>query len=269
MTPCLLWCCLSATVAPAPDDPGDAMPVVLLAGTDEYKAAKATEAVYEGVVENNPGDGVGKPTRFNAYRLRAKDADGKEFVRELYVPGKAFLLAPFVGKRVRVTGKFADTPADGKTYLELWPAQLQEATAVVAAAPAPDGVHARCNWQPDEARKLGQRVFIYRSGRELAQGLKLRGDATDEAATGLMAQKLDLRAIDWTKQMVVTVAAGLRGADVDRLEVTRVEAKERTLTIFYRLSAAPGAGGFGYPAETVLVDRFDGAVRAEEEPAGK
>ena len=268
MTACVLVCCLS--VAPAPEEPAAVKPVVLLAGTDEYKAAKAAEAVYEGVIDNNPGEGtVGKPTRFNAYRFKGKDADGKEFVRELYVPGKAFLLGSLVGKRVRVTGKFADTTADGKVYLELWPAQVEEAAAVAVAVapPIPDGVHARCGWQPDEARKLGKRVLVYHNGRELAQALRLSGDDADGAATELITQKLGGPAIEWNKEMLVTVAAGLRGADVDRLAVTRVEVKDKTMTVFYRLSAAPGAGGFGYPAETVVVDRFDGAVRAEEEPA--
>ena len=270
MSACVVWCCLSTSLAsaPAPEVPTAAKPVVLLAGNDEYKAAKGTEAVYEGVVENNPADGtIGKPTRFNAYRFKGKDADGKEFVRELYVPGKAFLLGSFVGKRVRITGKFVDATADGKVYLELWPAQVEETAVVAVAPPVPDGVHARCGWQPEEARKLGKRVLVYHDGRELAQALRLSGDDTEAAATELMAQKLDVRAIDWNKQMIVTVAAGLRGADVDRLAVTRVEVKDRTMTVFYRLSADRGVGGFGYPAETILVDRMDGAVRAEEEPA--
>ncbi len=269
MTARVVWCCLSVILesVPAPEEPTAAKPVVLLAGTDEYKAAKGTEAVYEGVVENNPADGtVGKPTRFNAYRFTGKDADGKEFVRELYVPGKAFLLGSFVGKHVRVTGKFVDATADGKVHLELWPAQVEE-MAIAVAPPLPDGVHARCGWQPDEARKIGKRVLVYRDGRELAQALRLSGDDTEAAATELMTQKLDVRAIDWNKQMVVTVAAGLRGADVDRLAVTRVEVKDKSMTVFYRLSADRGVGGFGYPAETVLVDCMDGAVRAEEEPA--
>jgi hypothetical protein len=267
MTIYLLWCCVCA--APAPEESGQPRPLLLLAGSDEYKAAKGAEAVYEGVIENNPGDAtVGKPTRFNAYRFKCKDAvAGQEFVRELYVPGKAFLLASYVGKRVRMTGKFADTAADGKVYAELWPAQLEEIGAVAAAPPAANGVLARCGWQPDEARKPGQRVLVYRNGRELAKALRLSGDEADQAAGALMAQKLGAPAIDWNKQMVVTVAAGLRGADVDRLSVTRVEVKDSAMTVFYRLSARPGAGGFGYPAETVLVDRFDAAVRAEEDPA--
>ncbi|HVS36634.1 MAG TPA: hypothetical protein VMS17_13820 [Gemmataceae bacterium] len=272
MTACVFcYClCLSAAADPAPETPAAAKPVVLLAGTDEYKAAKGTEAAYEGVVENNPGDGaVGKATRFNAFRLKGKDADGKEFVRELYVPGKAFLLASFVGQRVRVTGKFTDTAAEGKVYLELWPAQLEgTAPAAVVAAPAlPNGVLARCGWQPDDARRAGQRVLIYHNGREMAQALRLSGDDADAAATEIMGRKLGGSAVDWSKQMIVVVAAGLRGADVDHLAVTRVEVKDRTLTVFYRLSVGPGPGGFGYPAETVLVDRFDGAVHAEEDPA--
>ncbi len=269
MTACVPWCCLAATIASAPasEEPAAPKPVVLLAGTDEYKVAKGTEAVYEGVIDNNPADGtIGKPTRFNAYRFTGKDADGKEFVRELYVPRKAFLLAAFVGKRVRVTGKFADTTADGKVHSELWPAQVEE-IAVAVAPPLPDGVHARCGWQPDEARKLGKRVLVYHSGQELARALRMSGDDVEAAATEMIGRKLDAPGIDWNKQMIVTVAAGLRGADVDRLAVTRVEVKDKTMTVFYRLSAGRGVGGFGCPAETVLVDRIDGAVGAEEEPA--
>jgi hypothetical protein len=269
MTACVLWCCLSASAvsAPAPDEPAGPKPVVLLADSDEYKAAKAAEAVFEGAIENNPGDGVGKPTRFNAYRLRGKDAAGKEFVRELYVPGKAFLLAAFVEKRVRVTGKFVDTPADGKVYAELWPAQLVETAAAVAAVDE-GGVHARCDWQPGEAMKFGKRVFVFRDGRELAKALRLSGEDAATTAGTMLAQKLDVRAIDWDKRMLVTVAAGLRSGDVERLTVTRVEVKDGAMTVYFRTPPrTQNPGGFCYPAETVLVDRFDGAVRAEPEPA--
>jgi hypothetical protein len=269
MTACVLWSCLSAGVASAPalQESVEVKPLVLLAGSDEYKAAKGAEAVYEGVVENNPGDGaVGKLARFNAYRLKGKDATGKEFARELYVPGKAFLLGSYVGKRVRVTGKFAETAADGKVYQELWPAQVEE--AVAAAQQATEGVHARCVWQPDEGRKFGKRVSVYRNGSELAKALRLSGDGTEETANALMAQKLGTPTIDWSKQMVVAVSAGLRGGEVERLTVTRVEVKDKTMMVMYQLPARPtNPGGFGYPAETVLVDRFEGAVRAEEEPA--
>jgi hypothetical protein len=47
-----------------------------------------------------------------------------------------------------------------------------------------------------------------------------------------------------------------------------VAVKDGTLTISFRLPERPGGTpGFGYPAETVLVDRFDGPVRVEEDRA--
>jgi hypothetical protein len=80
-----------------------------------------------------------------------------------------------------------------------------------------------------------------------------------------MAQRLNVAGIDWRKQMVVSVSAGLR-ADAGRLMVTRVAVRDGALVVSYRLeAAADGSAGFGCPAETVLVDRFDGAVRLEAE----
>jgi hypothetical protein len=248
----------------------DAKPLVLLAETDEYKAAKAEEIVFEGVVENNPGDGgVGKPARFNAYRLKGKAADGKEFVRELYVPGKAFLLASSVGKRVKIKGKPVDTTAEGATHAELWPGFLEEAALAAVEPPKTDGVLARCTWQPEEARRAGKRTYVFRSGREAARALRLTGADAAEAATALLADKLGVPLIDWDKQMVVCLTVGLRGGDADRLTVTRATVQNKTLSISYRLTTAANGGGFSYPAETVLVERFNGEVKVEEEPAAK
>ena len=67
---------------------------------------------------------------------------------------------------------------------------------------------------------------------------------------------------------MVSVSAGLTGAEAERLLVPRVRVQERTLTVYYRLQGRPGGTpGFGYPAETVLVKRFEGTVRVEKEPA--
>jgi hypothetical protein len=89
----------------------------------------------------------------------------------------------------------------------------------------------------------------------------LAGGGADEAATALMARRLNVADIDWRKQMVVSVSAGLR-ADAGRLTVTRVAVRPGALVVSYRLEA-DGTAGFGCLAETVLVDRFDGAVRLE------
>jgi hypothetical protein len=95
----------------------------------------------------------------------------------------------------------------------------------------------------------------------------LTGASSGDTATSTMAQRLGVPAIDWSRYMVVTISAGLRGAEADRLTVTRVVIADDRMTIHYKLGVAgPGpASGFGYPAETVLVNRFTGPVRFEEE----
>ncbi len=62
--------------------------------------------------------------------------------------------------------------------------------------------------------------------------------------------------------MLVTVCAGLR-TDIERLTIAKAHVEGGRLTISYKTTA--GAKGFGYPAETVLIDRFDGPVRFVED----
>jgi len=107
--------------------------------------------------------------------------------------------------------------------------------------------------------------------------MKLKGEGAADAATALLAKRLNVKGIDWKKQMVVTVAAGLKGADADHLSITRVVLKDQTLTIYYTLHvdqpappgdkpmSPPAATGIGCPAETVLVNRFDGAIKFQRE----
>src|SRR4051812_10598327 len=116
----VLWLALAA--CGADPDPG----VLPLAGAEKwYREAKEPEAAYEGVLERNPAPGRIGAGRFNAYRLAWIDGAGKPGGRELYVPGKAYLLSDHVGKKVRVVGKAVDTAADGVVYYELWPARLE------------------------------------------------------------------------------------------------------------------------------------------------
>ena len=97
--------------------------------------------------------------------------------------------------------------------------------------------------------------------------MNLTGTSAAETAAALMARQLQVPTIDWSKHMVVSVAAGLRGSDADKLTVTRVEVGDNRMTIWYKLEVGgPGpASGFGYPAETVLVDRCTGPVRVEQD----
>jgi hypothetical protein len=100
--------------------------------------------------------------------------------------------------------------------------------------------------------------------------MKLTGADPGPAATAALARMLQVPTIDWDRQMVLTVAVGLRNSE--QLSVTKLERDGNKLTVRYRVTPSdPGATGIGYPAETVLVERSDGNVSFVEEkvPAKK
>jgi hypothetical protein len=247
-----------------------AEPLIVLADDAEYKAAKSSETVFEGVLERTPPPGtLGGPSRFNPFRLKVKDG-----AHELYVGGRAVRVSVHVGAKVRITGKLVEVEVDGKKRTELWPARLESLGETVVEAPPPppkppmDGVLARCNWQPAAAMTLKGGRYIIRDPETLAREMKVTGTDLRTAATATMARMLRVETIDWNKQMIVTISVGLRGSSADKLTVTKVEMDGTTLMVTYRLSASePGGTGIGYPAETVLVDRTDGAVRFVEDKA--
>jgi hypothetical protein len=244
--------------------------VVILADDADYKAATAAETIFEGVLERTPTKGtLGGPARFNPYRLNGRDSTGKPQVRELFVGAKAPLLAVHVGQRVRVAGKLVEVETDGTKQMELWAGRVESLSEAVAEAPGTDGIYARSFWQPASARRPGFRSFVFRDGGHVAKEMNLSGASAGETATTEMARQLRVPSVDWRKHMVVSISAGLRGSDADRLTVTRVEVDGNRMTVWYKLEVGgPGpASGFGYPAETVLVDHCTGPVRVEQEKA--
>ena len=256
MTASLLCLCLLPAAKPEV--------VTLLADDDTYRKAKEREVYFEGVLERNKGTGQIGADRFNLYRLVLDDS--AKTARELYVPGKGAQLATHVGKRVRITGKLIETDIDGKKYVEIWPARLEVGSGTLPAAPGADGVFARCIWQPGDAMRVGAQSFVFGDGAKLAKAMRLTGESPADSATSQMAKMLHVPALDWKKHMVVSICAGLKSPGGMRLTVTRVAVEEDTLVIRYKLEPPmPSPGGFGYPAETVLVKRFDGPVRIELE----
>jgi hypothetical protein len=254
----------------AADARSEAVP--LLADDPGYQKARGAETWFEGVLERNAA-GLGATGRFNVYRL-ALEESGKKTTRDLYTPGKGAALALLVGKRVRVLGKLVETEVDGKTYTEVWPARLQMGDGSLPPTPGADGIYARCDWQPAEAMRAGSRSFAFRDGDALARAMRVTGTGAAPGATGRMAKLLRVTGFDWKKHMLVTVCAGLKTPGGIRLTVTGVKVVDGTLIVTYRLvPPEPSPGGFGYPAETVLVDRFDGPIRAQpvsdKKPEGK
>ena len=125
---------------PAAAGDNDAPPAKreLFAGETWYKDQKADEKDFVGTLSKapeRPGGTVGFG-RFNAYRLTMND-NGKPAVREVYAGAHPELLAPYVSKKVKLTGKAVDTEVEGKVYAEIWPARLEVVEAPAAPGPAP------------------------------------------------------------------------------------------------------------------------------------
>ncbi len=262
MCPAGLVLCLALPFAAEPAAP---KPIVLLAEQASYQNLQTPERVYQGQLQRNPGTGK-LGGRYQPYRLVGQDGAGPMWQFDLHVPEKAHVLAGLVGQQVRITGKLVPVKIDGKTIQELWPARLTPATIALADRPGPDGTYAHSSWQPDEARKVGPRQYVFRNGEQLAQALRLTGSDREQTATTLLARNLGVARIDWKKHMLVSVCAGLR-TDRERLVITKAHVQDDQLTISYKMAAS--AAGFGYPAETVLLERFDGSVRFVEEPLSR
>lgn len=250
-------------LVPAADRPAV---VRLLAGTELYRQAAGAEVVVEGLVERVETSGRVEPAgRFNLYRLRYRDDQGREAVRELHVPDRAHLLAGHVGKQVRLRGKMQDIQEKGKVFKEFWPAELEPLTGPRPLLPGKDGVIARCDWQPDEARRAGERSYIIRDSQTLAKLMRIQGQTASQRSAELLAQRLKVAKIDWDKHMLVCVCAGLQAPPAQVLRVTGVRKVNGELQVSWMLTPEKdGLTGFGCPAETVLVERFPGPVRVEK-----
>jgi hypothetical protein len=263
MFTCLLCFAGAFSSFPTPGSPG----IALNAAAQWYKEAKPPETTIEGVVKRTPTTGrIGPPSRFNPFQFTWTDATGQTITREIHAPDKAHLLADYLEQRVRLVGKIVSTEEDSKVYHEFWPARLDSLKGPATKLQPQDGVLARTSWHPPAALRTGKQTLVLRDGAALARFMRVTGDDADRAATGLLAKQLDVPTIDWDKQMVLHVCAGLKTTEADRLAVTRVTVKDKELIVTYHLIAPEGgATGFGYPAETVLVERYEGVVRFEEE----
>lgn len=234
------------------DNPG---PLRLFQGDPRYLAAGGIETTYEGTLERQPG----APGR---YRLAGRER-GERVVWVLTLPEGPDRLEDLVGQKMRVFGKLS-----GLAPTTLWPASI-ELLGPPVRIPV-DGVLARSDWQPSEARMQGVRHYTFRDATQLAKAMGLITGEVEKTANTNMSKLLGVEAIDWDHQMVVIVCAGLQGGDIERLRITRVERGADAVTIFYKLEKSPmPRGGFSYPAETVLVTRRDGPVRFVDETARK
>ena len=284
----------SALLAAAADPPPAKEPPAkkeLFAKEDWYKGQPGKEQDFVGVLRYAPrGKGAVGFGRFNPFRL---EFEGKNGFREVYVGGKEDLLKDYVGRRVKLTGKAVDMEVEGRMHREIWPARVELLPAKKPspkespANPAPNAPLALLAPAPadrpaDKApaviarspARIGVRggepaQLVIRSAEELAKAM-----GTDaETASAQAARMLKVEKIDWSKQMLLVVSAGTRRTGGYRVEVTDLTlSKDGTLTVKWKLNT-PRPGGpvtqaITHPAQTLLVDRFEGKVNFDP-PAPK
>lgn len=111
---------------------------------------------------------------------------------------------------------------------------------------------------------------VIRSAEQLG---KLR-NADPDKATADVAKMLKVDAIDWKKQMLIVIAGGTQRTGGYSVEAKSLEVKDGKLVVHWKLNTpAPGSfvtQAFTNPAQTILVDRFEGDVMFDptSPPAG-
>ena len=246
----------------------------LFAAEEWYKKQEGKEQDFVGTLEKVDRGGLVGFGRSNPYRLKMKGD-----VREVYVGGKPNLLAPYVGKTVKLTGKAVDLELEGKKYREIWPARLKVVegdktktgfrfrevpsapaalagrTALAATAPltfkvAEDKtkdkelkVQARGFWRAAAKPGAAAQQLVFRHPGEAAKAMGLTGDGRSRIqATRMLAEALKVPTIDWDKQMVIVVTAGAKPTGGYSVDVTSLAVKDKTLTVHWKLkSPAPGS----------------------------
>ncbi len=241
----------------------------LFAREDWYRDARGKEQDFVGKLEKVKVGGIGFG-RMNPYRLVMK----KE-TREVYVGSKPQLLAPYVGKTIKLIGKPVDMEVEGKEHHEIWPARLevvsekksqgshsQNRHLIVALAdePAVPRIVARSFWRAPGGTQAPAQQVVVREEDQLARLMGLPKEKALEQAAKLF--KTDK--IDFQKQMIVVVTAGAKPTGGYAVTITKLSVKDNTLTVHWSLKS-PGPGdivtqAFTHPAQAALVDHFKGKV---------
>jgi hypothetical protein len=280
----------------------------LFAKEDWYKDQKGKEATFEGVLQKKKGGGgIGVVQRFNPYQLVTtvtvnvvveENVNGviiKKFVpetrmtaRDIYVGGKTAILDAYIGKTVKFTGKAVNMEVEGVRFDEIWPAAIELVKDDTKEAPkkgdkkvdekADDGtkvkILGRGVWRP--ASKSGdQQQMVFRSAEELARASGMEkpdGEDAQKEATEVAAKALKVDDIDWKKQMLIVVTGGVKRTGGYSLEITKIETADKVMTIHWKLNSpkpgSPVTQTITHPAQTVIVERFEGKV-VFDPPAAK
>lgn len=233
----------------------DGTRVELFAKEGFYKNQKGAEQEFVGVLRKaDRGKNVIGFGRYNPFRL---EMDAKK-VREVYVGGKLKLLDPYVGKKIKIVGKAVDMEVEGRMHHEIWGAYL-----VVLAGDKDKkegGKTTELKIHAKTPARIAQGPAVIKSAEQLG---KIQNTDPDKA-TASLAKMLKVDSIDWKKQMVIVISGGTQRTGGYSVEAKSLEVKGDKLIVHWKLNTpAPGSfvtQAFTNPAQTILVDRFEGPV---------
>ncbi len=139
------------------------------------------------------------------------------------------------------------------------------ATLTCFVVPPPDApkIHAQVSPQ------LRASSVVIKRAEDVTKTMLKKLDA--DKANAELAKMLKVDSIDWKKQMVIVVSGGERPTGGFSVEVKSLEVKDGKLIVHWKLNS-PGADDIvaqviTYPAQLILVDRFEGKV--EFDPPAK
>jgi hypothetical protein len=239
----------------------------LLAEETWYREAPEPEREFEGKVDYQVGDGrIGLPQRYAGFRILGVE-EGRPVARPLYTADRDYLLAPLVGRRVKLLGKVVSREVQGRQIGEFWPGRLLADLGEAGEAVGEIRVLARTSrWIP--ARRTAQpQAFVIRDAATLAQLSGMAGQGAEAAAERSLCQMLEAKpgtagitGIDWKRQMLLAISGGIQPTGGAKVEVTRLVLQEKGMEVFWKLVTQPGGVGLP-PTETLLLPRFEGEIR--------
>ena len=131
-------------------------------------------------------------------------------------------------------------------------------------------IQARGFWRAPARPGAAAQQLVLRNAVQAARAMALAPDGRSQTqATRTLAEALKVKDIDWEKQMVIVVTAGAKPTGGYSVEVLGVEAKDRTITVRWKLNS-PGPGSIvtqalTHPGQAVLVDQAEGEAKFVQE----
>jgi hypothetical protein len=244
-------------------DDKDAARKDILAEHKLYKMEPGPEKTFTGTIVK----------RGAVFALAMKQGD-KEVLENLMVyDGKNELIAPFEGKKVRLTGKQVMGAVGFRTFSHILPGHLvilEDDRKPETKDEPKDGkevkILAQGFWRAGVRGEGGAaQQLVLRSAEDLAVAAgKGKDEAGQKEATEMLCKVFKVDDIDWKKQMIVVCTGGARPTGGYSVDILGLTVKDDVLTVRWKLNSPkpgqPVTQAFTHPAKAALVERVEGKV---------